>query len=93
MNEGYSLQGCQKNSKKWVDRDCATPLDPYIRNMYFKTKKSLCKLCRHKNKLFKVSILNRLQELDNRDPKEFWKILSKKKAQTSHLDNTPSSDD
>jgi hypothetical protein len=61
--------------------------------MYCVTKKSLSKLCRHKKRMLKTNVLRQFQELNSRDPNEFWKLLSKDKKHIPLGDDSPSIDD
>ena len=51
------------------------PKDPVVRGRYNKLKKQYKTLIRTKKRMFRESILMKIQNLESRDPKEFWKLV------------------
>ena len=82
-------KNCGKK-KKWFDKSCEEakkeaesaiknlrryPKDPVVRGRYNKLKKQYKTLIRTKKRMFRESILMKIQNLESRDPKEFWKLV------------------
>ena len=80
-----------KTDKKWFDHELTSlkknvdgkaalmnkyPKDPFIRGSFFKTYKKYAKLRKYKKREFKNVILNRLENLETENPKEYWKLVN-----------------
>ena len=92
----------KKHTKKWYDKSCHElskklqldakllakfPKDPYIRGSFCKTRKEYKKLLNLKKKEWRSEMVQTLEELETKDPKEYWKLVNelreKKQNETS----------
>ena len=93
-----------KQKKKWFDNDLnhmrkqlisksnlysKYPNDPLIRGSFYRFRKSYNKLCKQKRKTFKRCIIEKLDNLHNTDPSEYWKLVKELKDDENN-DNDPS---
>lgn len=51
------------------------PNDPIIRGSFYKTQKEYSKLCKKKRQEFKKAIIDKLDNLCENNPKEYWNLL------------------
>jgi hypothetical protein len=80
----------RKPHKKWFDTDCWTArrdvrglgkthtTDPHnlsLRTTFFKSKKLYVRLTRYKDKQYKQNMIDTLQQLSDKDPQSYWKLL------------------
>ena len=98
---------CANNHKKrWSDREYSSlkrevnaigrkiKLSPFDKTLYIKfnqLKKQLNKLRKNNIKKYRNSILSKLSELENKNPKEFWNLLKELKSKKNK--NTINPDD
>ena len=76
---------------KWYDSDLSSlkklvdekaflmskfPKDPLVRGSFFKLNKKYAKTRKKKRREFKQNILNRLDELQSNNPKEYWSLVN-----------------
>ena len=84
----------KKKHKKWYTRDCESlkarlksvsrtflkdPYNRYKRDMFFQNKRAynkLIKKCKHQ---FRQNIINKLEEINEKDPQEYWKLVEQLK--------------
>ena len=88
--------------KKWYDSNChelskklknvaelmaKSPSDPYLRGSFCKTRKQYKKLLKWKKREWKNTMISKLENLEQDNPKEYWKIINelreKKQKETS----------
>ena len=62
-----------------------SPKDPFLRGRLITIKKQYKKLIRYKKISWQRNILRKLEEIELKDPKEYWNIIDKLKGET---DNT-----
>ena len=82
-------KNCAKK-KKWSNKSCEEakkdaesairnsrryPKDPVVRGRYNKLKKQYKTRIRTKKRIFRESVLMKIQNLESRAPKEFWKLV------------------
>ena len=90
----------QKNKpKKWYDNTCeelsrrlrntakllaASPNNPHLRSNLCQTRKQYKKLLKNKKKEWKNHMIQKLEEAERQDPKEYWKLVNelREKKQT-----------
>ena len=80
----------RKPNKKWFDHSCHArktklnnlaklleryPNDPYVRGKLITTRKEYRKLIKRKNKEWQNSLIEKLQEFESSNPKEYWKLI------------------
>ena len=80
-----------KVKKKWYDQTCQemsrklkdvtkllakSPNNPHTRGTFCKTRKEYNKLIKNKKKEWKHQMINYLESLEEKDPKEYWKLVS-----------------
>ena len=85
----------------WFDKECLStknnirhlenklkenPGDRRIRTELFTQKKKLQKLVRNKKRQYKQSIINKMSNINNKDEKQFWKLV--KKLEQNNTRNT-----
>ena len=85
--------------KKWFDRDCyglrkevvrlgrklcKSKVTHEQRTVFFSKKKELRKLVKFKKKEFRQNILNQLNNLEENNPKQYWKLVSELKELDSN---------
>ena len=67
----------------------ASPNNPHLRGNLCKTRKQYKKLLKEKKREWKKHMVQRLQQIEEKDPKEYWKLvneLREKKQGESHFD-------
>ena len=79
-----------KKRKKWYDYSCNEagkifestaknlshyPKDPIVRGKYIKCKKQYKTLVKEKKRAFRESILKKIQQLEDKNCKEFWNLV------------------
>lgn len=52
------------------------PKDPVVKSHYYKLLREYNKVRKFKRKNFQNSILNQLDALQNKQPKEYWKLIN-----------------
>ncbi len=90
--------------KKWYDYSChelskqlklttkllaKSPNNPHLRGSFCKTKKLYKKLLKKKKQEWKSSLISKLEELEGKDPQEYWKLVNQlrdKKQNESYFD-------
>jgi exonuclease III len=80
-----------KRKKRWHDinteslkKDILTlgktlakcPLDPFLRGRYITKKNQYHKLVRNNNRKYKQGILDKISEMEDKNPKEFWRLVN-----------------
>ena len=74
----------RKPNKKWFDHSCHAmktkllkryPNDPYARGKLITTYKEYRKLIKRKNKEWQNLLIEKLQEFESSNPKEYWKLI------------------
>ena len=80
----------RKPNKKWLDHSCHAmktklnnlaklleryPNDPYVRGKLITTRKEYRKLIKRKNKEWQNLLIEKLQEFESSNPKEYWKLI------------------
>ena len=80
----------RKPNKKWFDHSCHAmktklnnlaklleryPNDPYVRGKLIATHKEYRKLIKRKNKECQNLLIEKLQEFESSNPKEYWKLI------------------
>ena len=78
--------------KKWYDKSCQelsknlklvasllskSPKDPYLRGKLITTRKEYKKLLKLKRKEYHNEIIQKLERAEEKDPKEYWKLVNK----------------
>ena len=81
----------RSKSKKWYDQECKdlrtilfrlnrylnkNPWDAEHRENFFKTRKEYKKLLKYKEKQFRISVIQKINELKSSDTKQFWNLVS-----------------
>ena len=72
-------QTCYEVSKrlKLVAKLCAkTPNNPTLRGSLIKTTKEYKRLLKHKKREFNLQMIKQLERADDRNPKEYWKLVN-----------------
>ena len=84
----------RKDSKKWYDYTCLEmgkrlklvgklcekdPKNPYLRGRLVTTRKEYKKLIKHKKHQWKESMIRRLEEIEDKNPTEYWKLIKELK--------------
>ena len=84
----------KRKKKKWFDRDCYILRKDVLRlgrkmcrskatheqrTVFFSKKKELRKLVKFKKKEFRQNILNQLNNLEENNPRQYWKLVSELK--------------
>jgi hypothetical protein len=87
-----------KNNKNWFDNDLFKernnllqyakiltkyPKDPLVRGHFFKLRKNYAKLRKFKFKEFKSSMLKKIDELHENNPKMYWELIKKLSNQST----------
>ena len=80
----------RKPNKKWFDHSCHAmktklnnlakllkryPNDPYVRDKLITTHKEYRKLIKRKNNEWQNLLIEKLQEFESSNPKEYWKLI------------------
>ena len=93
-----------KTQKKWYDKDLASmrknlidfgkvyssfPKDPYVKNHFYKLYREYNKSRKYKSKKFKSDILEKLETLNEDNPKLYWKLI--KDLQDQNYDSATAS--
>ena len=88
----------RKQQKKWYDKSCdelakqlkltakllsATPDSPFLRGSLFKKRKEYRKLIKLKKKEWKQNMIKKLEEIEEKDPKEYWQLISNLRGKKS----------
>ena len=92
----------KQQTKKWYDYSCyemskklknvaklfsKSPSNPHIRGSFCKTKKEYKKLIKMKKREWTNNMIAKLEDIETKDPKEYWKIVNElrenKKSETS----------
>ena len=95
----------KKPKKAWYDKSCYeigkrlqlvaklvsnSPNDPYLRGSLVKTRKEYKKLLKFKKREWKKSMIQKLEQIEEKDPKEYWKMVNemreKKNSESSISD-------
>ena len=64
----------------------------YLRGKFFSLKKSFKKACIRKRNTFRQTILDNLERLENKNPKEYWELFNQLKSKSANIncgDNIP----
>ena len=84
--------------QKWFDKSCHSlkkelrnlgylvskyPNDPFLRQKFFSTKKEYKRLIKRLKRNFQSDMLNKIQLMEDRNPKEFWKLVNSIKSRQS----------
>ena len=94
----------KKETKKWYDKTChemskqlklaakllaASPKNPYLRGSLTKTSKDYKKLLRRKKIEHKKQLIQQLEVLEERNPKEYWNLVNelREKKQNKTMGN------
>jgi hypothetical protein len=92
----------RKPHKKWFDTDCWSarralrelgkkltkdPRNPFLRDTFFQSRKRYIQLTRYKNRLYRQNMIDKLNELSEKDPKQYWTLL-----ENLRNENKPSKD-
>jgi hypothetical protein len=92
----------RQTNKKWYDFElkelnkrlvnkgklyATHPNDPIIRGNYYKFRKIYSKACKSKRRIFKETMVDKLNELNENDPKAYWDLLNKLKEDTGSASN------
>jgi hypothetical protein len=77
----YSLDNKDKIYAKF-------PNDPVIRGSFYKLQREYSKLCKKKLREFKRDLVEKLDNLHENNPKEYWQLLN---SVTKDRDNSPES--
>ena len=103
-NKGTKKNKKKYKSKKWYDLSCsemsrslnrtakllaASPNNPHLRGNFFKNKKMYRKVLRDKKREWKREMVQRLERVEEKDPKEYWKLvndLREKKSSNTQYD-------
>lgn len=59
------------------------PNDPLIRGSYYKFRKKYVKACKRKRNEYKTDVISKLEQLHDKDPKAYWKLLDDLKKEDS----------
>ena len=89
-NKRYNKK--KRNPRKaWYDQTCyeankklknvaqlltKSPTNPYLRGSFVKTRKEYKKLLKIKSKEWKQAMIHRLESIEEKDPKEYWKLIN-----------------
>ena len=88
----------KKQGQKWYDENCHTlkknlrnlgkllskyPNDPFLRHIFFAKRKEYKKLIKKMKRKFHNSMLEKIQNLSDRNPNEFWKLVNTIKTNKS----------
>ena len=88
------VRGSKKNLPEWYDQSLTSarknlndkfnllnkyPKDPYVRSALFNFRKHFRKLRKNKYREYKQNLLNKLDNLQENNPKEYWNLLDKLK--------------
>ena len=80
----------RKPNKKWFDHSCHAmktkfnnlaklleryPNDPYVRGKLITTRKEYRRLIKRKNKEWQNLLIEKLQEFESSNPKEYWTLI------------------
>ena len=80
----------RKPNQKWFDHSCHAmetklnnlakrleryPNDPYVRGKLITTRKEYRKLIKRKNMEWQNLLIEKLQEFESSNPKEYWKLI------------------
>ncbi len=94
----------KNKSKKWYDQSCSelsqrlrrtakslagSPNNPHFRANFVKTKKAYRKLLKNKKIEWRKHMIQKLEQIEEKDPKEYWKLvneLREKKSSNSQYD-------
>lgn len=89
-----------RSSKKWYDTELwrlkrsmtykgglysKYPTDPYIRGSFYKSRKLYSKACKLKQRMFKETMIDKLNTLNENDPKAYWDLLNKLKEDKGNI--------
>ncbi|KAK3082441.1 hypothetical protein FSP39_009605 [Pinctada imbricata] len=84
----------KKCRKKWYDGDCRelkrmlnranrkfilNPCDMSAREAFFRVRKMYKKTLKFKNKLFKIQLIEKINNIDSKNNKEFWEVVDELK--------------
>ena len=91
-----------KQRKKWYDKTCEemakelklnaklltlTPNSPFLRGSLYKKRKEYKKLVKSKKREWRATMIKKLEEIENTDPKEYWKIINElREKKTNEVD-------
>ena len=79
-----------KRQKKWYDKTCKelakelkitakllsnAPTNPFLRGSFCKKRKEFKRLVKRKKTEWRSSMISKLEEMENQDPKEYWKLI------------------
>ena len=95
----------KKKPNKWYDKTCAelsknlklnayllskSPKDPYLRGQLIKSRKQYNKLVKMKKNEYHNQMIKKLENLEEKNPKEYWKIVQdlRKKKKEQQICNT-----
>ena len=99
LHKKGSIKSKKSKSKKWFDQELyckrrtlnnsanklfCQPFNRSVRCSYFKQYREYRKLVKYKKKNFKKKIIEQLDELETKDPKQYWKLVNSLKE-----DNEP----
>ena len=88
-----------KQQKKWYDKSCdelakqlkltakllsKTPDSPFLRDSFFKKRKEYKKLIKFKKKEWKQNMIKKLEEIEDKDPKQYWQLISNLREKKSN---------
>ena len=90
--------------KKWYDRSCyevgkrlklvaqlvsKSPSNPHLRGSLVKTRKEYKKLLRRKRREWNQAMIQKLESMEEKDPKEYWKMVNKLREKDNDENGTP----
>ncbi len=90
-NRNTKKKKSKNKMKKWYDASCSelsirlrrtakllatSPNNPHIRANFIKSKKTYKKLLKDKKREWKNRMVQKLEMLENKDPKEYWKLVN-----------------
>ena len=64
------------------------PKDPHVTGTYYKLLKDYRRATKYHKKMYKQDMINKLDELHDQSPREYWKLLSKLKNGNNNTDQT-----
>ncbi len=91
-------KGKKRKSNKWYDQSCSdlskrltrtakslagSPNNPHMRANFIKTKKAYRKLVKTKKREWKKHMIQKLEEIEEKDPKEYWKLINELREKKS----------
>ena len=62
------------------------PFDPILRGSFFKFRKQYNKFCKQKQREFKANIIKKLENLHEKDPNAYWKLIKDLKEDKDEQD-------